>query len=1026
MTQTQDTTKGQSGRGDSPCAKDPRTRSVWVTIVLVAAVAFVIELIIMRALPIFDEVVSRQIAGLLDAAAVGLVIAPIVIALAFLRHPRAGVVSEAVLGGRRGKAMVLVILVVGLAVAWGAALFMETGAWHSDRMHFNHLEERLKGEIVRRVSFYDHGLNGIRGLWPASKLVERGEFKASVDNMDFSAGFPGALGFGFIKRVERAGLEEFLARTRADEAPDFEIKTSGNEEDLFVVEFIEPAAANAAAIGFDIGSDPVRRAAAERAMLSAEATLTDSITLVQAADAGPGYLYLLPIYKKKSPIGTPEERRAALEGWAYIPLSKERMFEGMAQVTQGELDFEILDGDDQIAGNVVYDDDKHIVNGSVPVSAACFEDRMFYSFVPLFIGGQHWTITFSTTPSFATTSRSAVWAVGFGGTLVSFLAASLVWTFGRATVRAQAFARAMTVDLRESETRFREIANAVPVMVWICDPDRQCTYVNQGWQNFTGRTLEQELGQGWADQIHSEDRDACLSKFSAFVRERVSFEMEYRACRHDGSYRWLMDRGVPRFAEDGTLHSYIGGVIDITDRKEAEENSRIAHEELVELNRSLDEARAIAESASRSKSEFLANMSHEIRTPMTAILGYSELLMEDGDFDQAPARRVENIRTIQRNGEHLLQIINDILDVSKIEAGKLTVEKIPTSPVQIVEETLSLMRVRSDAKQLSLDAEYEGPIPQTIRTDPVRLRQILLNLVGNAIKFTREGGVRIRVGFDQSDPNATTLHFAIIDHGVGMTPEQTQALFMPFSQADATTTRKFGGTGLGLYIAQRLAEKLDGGITAASELGKGSTFTVTIVTGSLEGTPMTDVNKALREMNEELAAESMKASLAVLEQPLTGCRILLAEDGKDNQRLISHHLKKAGAEVTVVENGRLAVERLTIDGTIDGTLRNPSPFAVILMDMQMPEMDGYTATRTLRKMGYRRPIVALTAHAMSGDREKCLVCGCDDYATKPIDRSELIATIQRHVFPEESSRLAKSADPAFQTGATAHDRGGAG
>ncbi|MEK7391820.1 MAG: histidine kinase dimerization/phospho-acceptor domain-containing protein, partial [Fibrobacterota bacterium] len=410
----------------------------------------------------------------------------------------------------------------------------------------------------------------------------------------------------------------------------------------------------------------------------------------------------------------------------------------------------ILDGDDQIAGNVVYDDDKHIMSGLGPVTAACFKGRTFYSFVPLEIGGQHWTLTFSTTPSFVSTSRSAVWAVGFGGTLVSFLAASLVWTFGRATVRAQAFAHAMTVDLRESETRFREIANAVPVLVWICDPDRQCTYVNQSWLDFTGRTLEQEMGQGWADQIHLQDRDACLSKFAAFVRDRVSFEMEYRARRHDGTYRWLMDRGVPRFAEDGALHSYIGGVIDITDRKEAEEKVQIGHAELMVLNRSLEESRLAADAASRAKSEFLANMSHEIRTPMTAILGFAELLLEDGSLDKAPPHRVDGIRTIQRNGEHLLQIINDILDLSKIEAGKLTVERIPTSPIHIVEETLSLMRVRSEAKGLSLDAEYEGPIPKMIQTDPVRLRQILLNLVGNAIKFTHAGAVRIRIRLARS------------------------------------------------------------------------------------------------------------------------------------------------------------------------------------------------------------------------------------------------------------------------------------
>ncbi|MBI1827845.1 MAG: response regulator [Planctomycetes bacterium] len=408
-------------------------------------------------------------------------------------------------------------------------------------------------------------------------------------------------------------------------------------------------------------------------------------------------------------------------------------------------------------------------------------------------------------------------------------------------------------------------------------------------------------------------------------------------------------------------------------------------------------AKEAAEAADRAKSEFLANMSHEIRTPMTAILGFADLLLEDGDLAQAPTRRVENIRTIHRNGEHLLQIINDILDVSKIEAGMLAVEQIPTSPVQIVEEMLSLQRIRSKARGLFLDAKYEGPIPQTIETDPVRLRQILLNLVGNAIKFTHAGGVRIHIGFDQSNSHAPCLRFAVTDSGIGMTTEQIRLLFQPFSQADASTTRKFGGTGLGLFIVRRLAEMLGGGITVASEFGRGTTFVFTVTTGSLDGVPFIDPREAQQEMEVTAATITGEPTLAISDQPLARCRVLLAEDGPDNQKLIMHHLKKAGAGIIAVENGRRALEQLTIDGTVDGTIRNPSPFDVILMDMQMPDMDGYTATRALRAMGFRSPIIALTAHAMAGDREKCIAAGCDDYLTKPINQTVLIGSIQRHV-----------------------------
>jgi signal transduction histidine kinase/ActR/RegA family two-component response regulator len=398
-------------------------------------------------------------------------------------------------------------------------------------------------------------------------------------------------------------------------------------------------------------------------------------------------------------------------------------------------------------------------------------------------------------------------------------------------------------------------------------------------------------------------------------------------------------------------------------------------------------AKQDAEAATRSKSEFLANMSHEIRTPMTSILGFTENLL---DSNLSESERLNAIHTVRRNGEHLLQIINDILDISKIEAGKLEVERIRCSPVQIVSEVKSLMQVRADAKNLPFNIEYIGAVPETIQSDSTRLRQILVNLIGNAIKFTDEGGVRLVTRFVGTDPIGGTgraepmLQFDIIDNGIGMTPEQMGKLFKSFSQADTSMTRKFGGTGLGLMISKRLANMLGGDVTVDSKPGEGSTFRVTVSTGPLDGVKMlSDPAEAAIVKPEDTPA--VKSDPARLD-----CRILLAEDGPDNQRLISFHLKKAGAEVMVVENGKLAADA-ALAARDEGR-----PFDVILMDMQMPVMDGYEATRLLRQKGYTGPIIALTAHAMEGDRQKCIDAGCDDYATKPIDRKKLIETIHRH------------------------------
>jgi signal transduction histidine kinase/AmiR/NasT family two-component response regulator len=394
----------------------------------------------------------------------------------------------------------------------------------------------------------------------------------------------------------------------------------------------------------------------------------------------------------------------------------------------------------------------------------------------------------------------------------------------------------------------------------------------------------------------------------------------------------------------------------------------------------LEIARHRAEQANKAKTEFLANMSHEIRTPMTAILGFADILLVEEGIETAPPERIESLQTIKRNGEHLLEIINDILDLSKIEASCLAPEQIRFAPMKVVSDVVALMRIRAEAKKLDLRIVYSGLVPETIESDPTRLRQILINLVGNALKFTTVGSVEIRVRYLHGDPARELLEFAVADTGVGMTREQLDRLFRPFTQADASTTRKFGGTGLGLSITKRLTEILGGQIVAGSEAGVGSTFTVTIATGPLSGVRMIEPSAPRSTMLETGQIPQVQNSLA-------DCRVLLAEDGVDNQRLISFVLKKAGARVSLVENGQAAMEQ-ALEAQNAG-----QPFHVILMDIQMPVMDGYTATSRLRAGGYSGAIVGLTAHTMSGDRDRCIAAGCDDYATKPIDRAKLVSLI---------------------------------
>ena len=382
-------------------------------------------------------------------------------------------------------------------------------------------------------------------------------------------------------------------------------------------------------------------------------------------------------------------------------------------------------------------------------------------------------------------------------------------------------------------------------------------------------------------------------------------------------------------------------------------------------------------------------MSHEIRTPMTALVGYTELL---GDADLSPAERAECLATVRRNGEHLMAIVNDTLDLSKIESGRMTIERIACSPFALVAEVAAVMHPRAAHDGLAFAVEYRSPLPETIETDPTRLRQILLNLVGNAIKFTPRGSVRLGVALPEDTGPPRRLRFEVIDTGIGLDAEQQARLFTAFAQADASTTRRFGGTGLGLAISKRLAGMLGGDLQVRSVPGEGSTFTLTIDAGSLAGVRLLD-------HPPDLPAAAERREPSTDERRALRGRILLAEDGLDARRLLARHLRAAGAEVETAENGLVACE-LALRAADAGT-----PYDLILMDMQMPELDGYAAAARLRAAGYRGPIVALTAHAMEDERARCLDAGCDGFAAKPILRRALIEVARAYLAPGGAAPL---------------------
>jgi len=541
--------------------------------------------------------------------------------------------------------------------------------------------------------------------------------------------------------------------------------------------------------------------------------------------------------------------------------------------------------------------------------------------------------------------------------------------------------------------RLAQIAHRTGNAVIITNASGLIEWANEGFVRFTGYTLEEVQGRKPGSFLQGPNTSVVeIARIRNAINQGLPVTSELVNYAKSGSEYLVRIEIEPLRDAAGTLTGFMSIESEITEYRQTQL-------QLAKHAREMEQLRDIATEANRAKSEFLANMSHEIRTPLTAILGFADLLLEDGDLSIAPKSRLETIDTIKRAGAHLFSIINDVLDLSKIEAGKMTVEKIDTKLPDLIKEVTNLLRPRAAGKGLTLTVQLDTPIPDRVYSDPTRLRQILMNIVGNAIKFTEIGSVKLRVSSRiEENPYAFDVSRHIVidveDSGPGMTREQTTRLFEAFSQADSTVTRHHGGTGLGLVICKRLARLMGGDVCLVQSVpGVGSCFRIELPCTPVEGSVTLDSF----DIRPELATPVVIAPLA--SRSLMSARILLAEDGIDNQRLIAFHLKKAGAQVDIADNGAIALEMH------QRAAATSTPYNLIITDIQMPIMDGNAFTKALRDRGIRTPIIALTAHAMKEDRERSLLAGCDDYATKPIDKATLVETCERWLAYGETQRI---------------------
>ncbi|MEN3000753.1 MAG: ATP-binding protein [Armatimonadota bacterium] len=523
----------------------------------------------------------------------------------------------------------------------------------------------------------------------------------------------------------------------------------------------------------------------------------------------------------------------------------------------------------------------------------------------------------------------------------------------------------MQEQLAASEAYSRSILDALPDLIVVLDREGVIRHTRKTDQRNPDTPPEPLISSTLHECLSPDTATYALHCIRQVLETGKPYTLEYEKMTPSGE-RFYEARIVP-YQKDRVLAL----VRDITERKHAELR-------LAELNMKLEmqilhaqEMALAAETANRAKSEFLANMSHEIRTPMNGILGMVELL---ADTPLTEEQR-DYLDTLRVSADHLLGLLNDILDLSKIEAGKMHIESLPVALGELVHDTVRLFRARAESKGLRLNVHIAPETPPAVMGDPVRLRQILANFISNAIKFTEQGEVAVMVEPSRNYPHGIWL--AVRDTGIGIPPDRLASIFEPFTQADSSTTRKYGGTGLGLTICKRLAELMGGQIGVESQPGVGSTFYVDL--------PLPPAETPHAQESEQAAA---------LPDIPAGKRILLVEDNAVNRKVALHLLSKLQLEVEIATNGLEAVQKASANA-----------YDLILMDCQMPEMDGYEATRQLRTRGVAIPIVALTANALEGDRERCLACGMDDYLAKPIKPDELQRTLARWLH-EPSSHAA--------------------
>lgn len=887
----------------------------------------------------------------------------------------------------------LVVGVVTSILLW-AAVTAEQGRFIQAQIVFH--SKAIQNLIQNKITAETELLHSIERLFAGSDKVTYEEFKTFT--LPLVAKYPSISGIDWSPLVSHQERNSFEDEMRGAGYPSFSLKqldsnnrlTSRSESTkYFPVLYTEPEEQNKQALGFDHYSDSIRKAAMDKAIESKTAVSTGLFRLfrLQEHTVHPSdFLIVTPCFTKSEAI------RGFVIGAFRLP---NLVKDALRETKDLGLDIEFSEGESSSPFFVYRSPQQQ--DGIV--SQSFFDRSNFHYMDQISIADRTWTITFLPTDEYLLSLRT--WypmTVLLSGLAIT----SLIWFYIFSLRKQNETIQRVVEDLREEKERQAEVVstqqeiacagtdihNVLKVLVekiQILARAQGCVVEIKDGDEMVYRATSGTVKQYEGFRVKQQGSLAglCVTTRETLRCDDTSNDprVDREACQKIGVGSMIV---VPLLHENDVL-----GVLKVVSREpfafsyrdqlklqlmagviSASFSNAAAVEALRRSEAAVAEKNILLERATEFKSQFLANMSHEIRSPLTSIIGYSESLKADQLTEGETQIAID---TILRNGRHLLGVINDILDFSKIEAGKLDIELLPTPLFDVANDIENLMKHKAMEQGIRFSFEYLFPLPKIIQTDPLRVKQILINLIGNAIKFTKKGEVKVTISANRE---TRQVQFAITDTGIGLTASQRTKLFRAFSQAHTSTTREFGGTGLGLVISNQLAEKLGGTIEVESVPEIGSTFRLVIGSGE-------DAFETVLETKpEDLQTESPDQFIV----PKLKGKVLLAEDGPDNQQYISFVLRKANIHYTIVENGALAVEAATNDR-----------FDLILLDMQMPVMDGYTAAKNLRQSGCEVPIIALTANIMKQNVDQCLDAGCSDFLGKPFERKDFYEKLSQYL-----------------------------